>query len=720
MRTPRIRGLTLLLLAMLIGGCGGGGGSGNNTPPPPAPAISYGATTFSITVQTAVTLKPTNSGGAVASWSIGSGLPAGLSFNASTGAISGTIAAPLAPSSVTVTAKNAGGSDSVTLTIGVQSALLTLGATNLGSIAMSGSRVLTEDAPYGPQHWVLWDYASGTIVAQGDGCPADSTIPSGFPNPSCGSESVAVQNVTLAGSIAVVPYTYGAIQVLSASDGSVLSTIKGDFFKLQAAPDASYVCTVGNKALTAWATNGSAIASHAGNYSGPASVSCAVGEMRVANGPAGASVIERVALPSGQTTVTTPFAGAFSGWFADGSAFLTSVGNTLWVYSPTGTQLDTKTFPTGATFGGVGQWFWISDGTNVSIYNIGASTTPKAVYPGAVLAASAQFLVMWDTAVHLIDLSGATPVKTDYPTTPVSPGNLQFAAVSAQQWVVGTYDGAVLDGTTLANAAPRFFGYGSILALAGSPSSLAVATASGQTLIYDTSNWSLVKTLRQGLFKKLQVSADGSTLAILGAQTFGSSASPPVQTISLPSGTVINTWAIGAADIALSSSGLLLGQVIPASGHVAPARQVTAVNGGPVLWSDSGTDSPIYLSSDDTLIAVNAGATNIYLNDKLSTQLPGTAIGWLANDNILQNVNGNNIVYSAATGAPVGGVSPPAVTGPIQVVTADSIYDRPTNAIYSLTNGSKTWSGAANTAGGVVAGSRVAYMVGNQLVTEPY
>ena len=117
---------------------------------------------------------------------------------------------------------------------------------------------------------------------------------------------------------------------------------------------------------------------------------------------------------------------------------------------------------------------------------------------------------------------------------------------------------------------------------------------------------------------------------------------------------------------------------------------------------------------------MSAGATNIYLNDKLSTQLPGTPLGWLANDNILQNVNGNDMVYSAATGAPVGGPSPPAVTGPIQVVTADSIYDQPTNAIYSLTTGAKTWSGAANTSGGVVAGSRVAYVVGNQLVTEPY
>jgi len=675
--------------------------------------------------QTPVKLAPTNSGGAVASWSITAGLPAGLSFDTSTGVISGTVAGPLAPSSVTVTAKNTGGSDSVMLTIGVHSALLTLGATSPGVVAISESSVLTEDQPYGPQHWVLWDYATGAIVAQGDGCPAVATIPPGFPNPSCGSDAVAA-NVALAGSIAVVPYTYGAIQILSASDGSVLSTIKGHFYRLQVAPDASYLCTVDANALTAWASNGTAIVSHAGNYSN-ASVRCAVGEMRIANGPAGASVIERVALPGGQMTVSAPFAGTFSSWFADGSAFLTSVGTTVWVYSPAGALLDTRTLATTANLGGTGQWFWTFDASSLNVYKVGASATPTAVYAVApnttqtFLAASGQVLTMLDTAVHIIDLSGATPVKTNYPTTPLSPSNFQFAAASAQQWVIGTYDGAVLDGVTLANATPRFFDYGSILALAGSPSRLAVATASGQTLVFDTSDWSLVKRLRQGLFAKIQVSADGGVLATLGANTFGSLLQSPLQTISLPSGTVINSWP-SPLDFTLSSSGLLLGQVVQVGGQAVWGRQVTSASGGPLLWSDSGTNSPIYLSNDDTLIAVgavtsnNTPVTNIYLNDKLSTQLPGNPLGWLANDSILQNVNCNNVVYSAS-GAPVGGPSLP-VAGPIQVVTADLIYDSSSNAIYSLSTGAKTWSSPNR--GGVVAGSRVAYVVGNQLVTEPY
>jgi hypothetical protein len=720
----------------LLAGCSGGGA---NNPPPVAPVISYGATNFTLNAQIPFTATPTNSGGAVASWAISAGLPTGLSFNTTTGVISGTVTDPTAPASVTVTAKNAGGSGSVALTIGVQSTLLNLGALSPDAIAVSGSSVLTMDraALYdripGPQHWVLWDYASGAIVSEGDGCPAPPMLMPGFS--ACGSGTVAAQ-VALAGSLAVVPYTPDALQILAAGNGNVLATIKdnSDIVWFQLASDASYVCTIDANAITAWSvSNGAAVASHAGNYTN-ASVSCGIGEMRIANGPAGPSVIERVALPGGETTISTPFAGTFNSWFADGSAFLTSVGTTIWVYSPTGAQLDTRTLGTTANLGGTGQWFWNFTGS-LNVYRVGASATPTAVYPLApnppdiYLAASGPILTFWDTAVHIVDLSGATPVKTDYPGVPINEINLRFAAVSAQKWIVSSYYGAVLDGATLANATPRFFDYGSVWALAGSPSRLVVATDSGQTLVYDTSNFSLVTTIRRGLFAKIQVSSDGGVLATLGPGPFGSSVWPVVQTISLPSGAVINTGSVfDPVDITLSSSGLLLGQVaFPGSN---PIRQVTAVSGGPILWSDNGFNSPIYLSSDDTLIAVAGGTpggvdapTAIYLNDKYSAPLPGSPVGWLSNNNILQSVDTGDVVYTLSA-TPAGLPTLPHLTGPIQIVSSDLIYDSSSNAIYSLSTGAKTWSGPVVpgllAGAGVLAGARVAYGSGNRLITEPY
>ena len=304
--------------------------------------------------------------------------------------------------------------------------------------------------------------------------------------------------------------------------------------------------------------------------------------------------------------------------------------------------------------------------------------------------------------------------------TPPFTGSI-FAAVSATQWVVGSTQGALLDGATVADAAPRYFGYGPVMSMAGTPSRLAVATASGQTLIYDTSNWSLVTTLRAGLFSKVQLSDDGTVLATLGAITF-TSLGGQVQTLSLPTGSVINTWNNGASDITLSASGSLLGQVIPAMGLVAPSRQVTAVTGGPVLWSDTGAASPIFLSADDSVIVVsttlnNVPVTNVYRNDALATQLPGTTVGWLANDNILQATGGQDVAY-ALTGTPLGGPALPPLAGPTQVVTSDLFFDAASNSIYSLSSGAKTWSVVA--ASSVLAGSRVAYVVGNQLVTQPY
>ncbi|MBS1529734.1 MAG: putative Ig domain-containing protein, partial [Bacteroidetes bacterium] len=100
------------------------GGSGSTTITitvnPVPPSISYSPNTNIYTVGTAVsTWSPTNTGGAATSWSISPALPAGLSFNTSTGNITGTPTATSSATTYTVTATNAGGSGSTTITITV-------------------------------------------------------------------------------------------------------------------------------------------------------------------------------------------------------------------------------------------------------------------------------------------------------------------------------------------------------------------------------------------------------------------------------------------------------------------------------------------------------------------------------------------------------------------------------------------------------------------------
>ena len=83
-------------------------------------SLSYSPNSFSLTKGTTMsTVTPTTSGGTVTSWSVSPSLPAGLSLDSSTGAISGTPSAVTSSAAYTITASNTGGSDSTTLTITV-------------------------------------------------------------------------------------------------------------------------------------------------------------------------------------------------------------------------------------------------------------------------------------------------------------------------------------------------------------------------------------------------------------------------------------------------------------------------------------------------------------------------------------------------------------------------------------------------------------------------
>jgi sugar lactone lactonase YvrE len=98
------------------------GGTGtatvNITVYPLAPVISYTPPVNVYTVGTAITpLTPVNTGGATTNYLIGPALPAGLSFNTITGVISGTPTTTSPVTTYTISADNAGGLSTTTITL---------------------------------------------------------------------------------------------------------------------------------------------------------------------------------------------------------------------------------------------------------------------------------------------------------------------------------------------------------------------------------------------------------------------------------------------------------------------------------------------------------------------------------------------------------------------------------------------------------------------------
>lgn len=115
-----IRRTHVLLLAFGLSLCGCSGTRNSNPTSLPPSSLSYAASAVTYMVGTAIAPDiPTVSGGAVTSYSVVPTLPAGLSLSSSTGAITGTPTKVLAAANYTITASNASGSATASVSITV-------------------------------------------------------------------------------------------------------------------------------------------------------------------------------------------------------------------------------------------------------------------------------------------------------------------------------------------------------------------------------------------------------------------------------------------------------------------------------------------------------------------------------------------------------------------------------------------------------------------------
>jgi len=121
MRSFRSASVLVLACGLLHGGCSS---RSNSTPRLLAQSgLSYAVSAATYTVGTAITADiPTAGGGAATSYRVSPALPPGLSLNSSTGAVSGTPTSVSAATNYTITASNAAGSATTTVSITVNPA----------------------------------------------------------------------------------------------------------------------------------------------------------------------------------------------------------------------------------------------------------------------------------------------------------------------------------------------------------------------------------------------------------------------------------------------------------------------------------------------------------------------------------------------------------------------------------------------------------------------
>lgn len=735
------------------------------------PGIAYASSYYSFTKGVAsVGIAPSVAGAPGASWSVTPALPPGLDLDIANGHISGTPSAASAAAHYVVTANTSGGESSVTLTLAVAAEpLLDLGhATTVYSVRLVGSSLLTQDST---AHWVLWNYTTDQSLADG----TTSTIG----NPS--GEGVIPYPADLEGSTVVVQSAAG-LEVLSATDGTVQAQIAATPSWWRLATDGSYIVTGSATGLTVYSPTGAVLLTHPGNYTS-ALAFAAPAQLQVAQGAAGASVIETITVPSGADSVGASFLGTFQSWFVDGSSFLTASGTTVWIYPenytsqndfkgpvslPTVTPLIIE--PGEQGLGGTGNWFWTMIDGSLSIYQVGVTgTDPTPSYTqgsasnatGVMMATPTTlgFLTAYidgSGALTVIDLSNSSTVSAANYTAPVDELTA-YGASSSSTWVAGNNFGVVYDGASVGGT-PRYLDYGAVTAVTGSPGVFAVATASNRILWFSATNNTLQGTISQPA-SNVQLSTDGTVLA---AATDGAG---PIDDFPYVSDHVIDVYALPSPTPSASFTppGLLYNMSLSGSGTVLSesmgAGQVIAVPAGTTLLSVpslSPSLGNLLLSADGTGVAAAPAfdiqdeqdggnyTTNIYTNYTLATALPGIVRGWLTPTTLLvaaYTYNGSMAVQADlyvsssiynVSGNLISSVNLPD-TGPVQTVSSTLVYSLNLNAMYSLAagaTGAASWSsgspvlpqpGDANTLHtGAVTGSEVVFPSGNLLLAEPY
>jgi hypothetical protein len=597
------------------------------------------------------------------------------------------------------------------------------GSPYVNGVWRSGDRLLASQVD-----WTLWDLSTRALVASGPG--AVTALAGGVFLVEIGTDPIYQH------------YTY---ELRAVSDGSLMATeplttntggygapppsgiaTDGSYFWLDYGYlDASFVQ---HYVLQTFSLAGVPIVTWPGNYT-HASIVAVPGELRVAFGPAGNTVIEHVSATTPGSTTSPPFSGTFQRWFADGSRFVSTVGTTnLFVYDASATKLALFAVPTlgqlAADFGGGGDFvFNHVDGKGTDVYQIGGNGQPAASYAsGPAWSGSTLFFGPSNDVLTVVQL-GSTLASTSV-TLPHPIGYVAaFGADSGGDFGVASSRGSLyFQGTSQSPSASGMLGCGNVVSLAGSTAgTAAVAMASGNLFVVDVPS-SAVKADLGIAADEVALSADGKTLGVLEASDV--TGARKLDIVALPGGAIQHTFTGTAVplDFSLSADGTTLAR------RFASATDVTDPSGTTSLLTITGAlGKPPALSPSGKYVAATVlgnqtASTNLYANGTLVNAMNGDAFGWADDNHVFvqlppfRGTAGATTIYDNR-GNSLATPAFPIVTG-LSPVNATTIYVSDDGNLYDLTTAKVIAS--TSLPGGVVAGARVLALEGASLVSKAY
>lgn len=621
-----------------------------------APVIQYPRASYSFSLNHPVSgVTPSSGASAASNWSIDPALPPGLALDAVTGAITGTPTELSASATYIVTATSSGGTDIFELAIGVLSdAVIDLGHTNeITNLDHSGSRILSVDKL---GQVVLWNSENGSVILRlTTGC--EYACQRDAPVAYMAGTTVAARSLT-------------ALDFHDAADGASVAHVDApiaEFPRFRFAADGSYAVLQGTAQLLVVSSTGSTLLSRPGDVSNSL-VFAAPGEVRVARATAtGGYTIETISLSDGTSSTTPVFTGSSGRWSDDGEHFIVTTPSGTSVYSQSGALLGGANDVSDTTYGSHGTWLWrvslFED--ELQVYEIGGSGFPVATYQIERLSDVVQsgnivaFVAPTGNgrSISTLDLSGTSLSKSDY-TMPVT-RLTALVALSDSRWTFGTFDGVVMDAP---NSSPGIlYSYGRVHAMTADESRMAVATAGGPILVFETATRELERTIDFRSYR-LHLSSDGTRLAAVSALE-----NDALRVFSMPSGAVIAAWPAPTAPQVLAGfdftedARLALVSTREGTGNSATYdHRLLHIDSSAIVEEPLVNigEPLVRLSPSGSRIAANnvvapysspgvPSTTRIYTNGIYTVSVDGWSAGWIDESRLLVNR------HEYGTGAPI-------------------------------------------------------------------